>query len=107
MTSSPACFSAASVATRRGRQMGGGEEVVISGDEEAKRGCEEELRPLTPFGPGYESTIERGLYKALHELQRLQPARSGQVVPPSMAADVEIALLVGGETSGDSAKQSQ
>jgi hypothetical protein len=29
----------------------------------------------------YEVTIERSLYKALHELQRLQAARDGQAVP--------------------------
>jgi len=37
----------------------------------------------------YETTIERGLYKALHELQRVQAAR-GSVgsVPPPLAVDV-------------------
>jgi len=29
----------------------------------------------------YESTIERGMYRALHELQRLQAASTGQNVP--------------------------
>jgi hypothetical protein len=53
----------------------------------------------------YESNIERGLYKALHELQRLQAARSGQAVPPPVAADIDIALGVG--VADDSAKQSQ
>ncbi len=43
----------------------------------------------------YESTIERSLFKALHELQRLQSARSGQAVPPPMAVDVDIALSGG------------
>jgi hypothetical protein len=39
----------------------------------------------------YETTIERGLYKALHELQRLQAARhaNGNVVPP-VAVDVDV-----------------
>ncbi len=55
----------------------------------------------------YEINIERGVYKALHELQRLQAARSGQIVPPPMAADVDIALCVEEEASGESAKQSQ
>lgn len=36
----------------------------------------------------YEASIERGLYKALHELQRLQAARNGQVVPLPAAVDV-------------------
>jgi hypothetical protein len=39
----------------------------------------------------YETAIERGLYKALHELQRLQAARAAAgSVPPPMAVDVDI-----------------
>lgn len=38
----------------------------------------------------YEAATERGLYRALHELQRLQASRSGQPVPPPVAVDVEI-----------------
>jgi len=39
----------------------------------------------------YEATIERSLYKALHELQRLQAARhaKGNVTPP-VAIDVDV-----------------
>ncbi len=39
----------------------------------------------------YETAIERSLYKALHELQRIQAARhaSGNVVPP-VAIDVDV-----------------
>ena len=38
----------------------------------------------------YESSIERNIYKALHELQRLQAERSGQSVVPPLALDLEI-----------------
>ncbi|HUD03114.1 MAG TPA: hypothetical protein VMR46_03860 [Candidatus Paceibacterota bacterium] len=38
----------------------------------------------------YETTIENRLYKALHELQRLQSARNGERVPPPVAIDVSI-----------------
>lgn len=38
----------------------------------------------------YETTIERGLFRALHELQRLQAARAGQPVPPPVAVDVDV-----------------
>jgi hypothetical protein len=38
----------------------------------------------------YESTIERSLYKALHELQRLQAKRQGQAIAPPLAIDVEL-----------------
>jgi hypothetical protein len=40
---------------------------------------------------GCETTLERGLYKALHELQRLQAARrvDGNA-PPPVSIDVDI-----------------
>jgi hypothetical protein len=39
----------------------------------------------------YETTIERGLCKALHELQRLQVARgAGSGAPPPVAVDVDV-----------------
>jgi hypothetical protein len=39
----------------------------------------------------YETAIERSLYKALHELQRLQAAReAGSRVPPPPAIDVDV-----------------
>ena len=36
----------------------------------------------------YEAHLERGLYKALHELQRLQAVRHGQDVPAPAALDI-------------------
>lgn len=38
----------------------------------------------------YETAIERSLYKALHELQRLQAARNGGEVPLPVAVDVDL-----------------
>lgn len=38
----------------------------------------------------YEASIERGIYKALHELQRLQAARNGQNVPPPIVVDLDV-----------------
>jgi hypothetical protein len=38
----------------------------------------------------YEGSIEKGIYKALHELQRLQSARNGENVPPPIALDVDV-----------------
>jgi hypothetical protein len=55
----------------------------------------------------YESTLERGLFKALHELQRLQAARQGEAVPLPAAVDVEVSvceaeeLALHGRTSAD------
>jgi hypothetical protein len=46
----------------------------------------------------YEAAIERSLYKALHELQRLQAARraDGDATPP-VAIDVDVSGVSGGE----------
>ena len=41
----------------------------------------------------YEASIERGFYKALHELQRLQAMRNGQTVPAPLAVDVSFPTL--------------
>ncbi len=38
----------------------------------------------------YEAGIERSLYKALHEVQRVQAARQNGVPPPSIAVDVTV-----------------
>jgi hypothetical protein len=46
----------------------------------------------------YETIIERGLYKALHELQRLQAARAGIPVPPPAAVDVDVHVTVQGSS---------
>jgi len=40
----------------------------------------------------YEATLERSLYKALHELQRLQAAREGQAVLLPQTVDVEVSV---------------
>jgi hypothetical protein len=45
----------------------------------------------------YETTIERGLYKALHELQRLQAARGGGSAPPPAVIDVDVSGVSGDE----------
>ena len=38
----------------------------------------------------YETAIERSLYRALHELQRIQAARENGQQPPSIAVDVTV-----------------
>ena len=38
----------------------------------------------------YETTLERSLFKALHELERRQAARDGQTVPLPVAVDVNL-----------------
>lgn len=38
----------------------------------------------------YEASLERGIYKALHELQRVQAARKGESTPPPVAIDVDV-----------------
>lgn len=38
----------------------------------------------------YETMLERGVYKALHELERMQAKRNGEKVPPPIALDIDI-----------------
>ncbi|NIV94069.1 hypothetical protein GWN42_15075 [candidate division KSB1 bacterium] len=38
----------------------------------------------------YESIIERQLYKALNQLERIQRFRSGDNVPPPVGLDIEV-----------------
>ena len=38
----------------------------------------------------HEAGLERALYRALHELQRLQAARKGAIVPPPTAVDITV-----------------
>lgn len=38
----------------------------------------------------YEASIERGIYKALHELQRIQAARAGEKPPLPVAIDIDV-----------------
>jgi hypothetical protein len=45
----------------------------------------------------YETTIERGLYKALHELERRQAARLGGNFPAPLAMDVDVSGLPEGD----------
>jgi hypothetical protein len=45
----------------------------------------------------YETTIERGLYKALHELERRQAARLGGNVPAPLAVDVDVSGISEGD----------
>lgn len=40
----------------------------------------------------YETTLERSLYKTLHELQRLQAKRAGEPLPPPAVLDVDVSL---------------
>ena len=51
----------------------------------------------------YEVTLERSLYRALHELQRLQAARHGQAVPPPEVLDVEVSVSGPGEAASEMA----
>ncbi len=38
----------------------------------------------------YEIALENRMYKAIHELQRLQAVRNGEKVPPPLAIDVDV-----------------
>ncbi len=49
----------------------------------------------------YEAGIERSLYRALHELQRVQAARKSGVASPPVAIDVSLDVSPPGQTDGD------
>lgn len=38
----------------------------------------------------YEALLERGIYKAIHELQRIQATRLGEKIPAPVAIDVDV-----------------
>ena len=46
------------------------------------------MEELDPELSRYETTIERSLFRAMHELQRLQAARAGQYVSAPVVVDV-------------------
>lgn len=48
----------------------------------------------------YEVMIERSMYRAIHELQRLQAARRGEHVPAPVVADVDV-IVSGGPERAD------
>lgn len=48
----------------------------------------DDIRTLENIYLRYETTIERSLYRAIHELQRIQAARLGQKTPLPLAVDV-------------------
>src|SRR3989344_4765589 len=48
----------------------------------------------------YEASIERGIYKALHELQRLQAARNGEKVLPPIVIDADFVDMSGEKENG-------
>jgi hypothetical protein len=45
----------------------------------------------------YETTLERQIYRAMHELERLQKMRMGEAVPPPLAVDVAVSADSGNE----------
>jgi hypothetical protein len=45
----------------------------------------------------HETTFERSMYKALHELQRLQAARAGADVPLPAVGELDVAFTVNGQ----------
>ena len=57
----------------------------------------------------YEANIEQGLFKALHELQRLQASRQGTPVPLPVPVDVDVSVSGGpeGRPAGGFVSQSE
>ena len=57
---------------------------------ELKGGVVTAIADVCPKLARYHSTIERSLYRALHELQRLQAARAGREVPLPLSVEVDV-----------------
>ncbi len=78
------------------QKIGGKYELLPLPDPDAKWiGYAPKLSPdnverLTNIYTRYETTIENRLYKALHELERLQRMREGEKVTAPMAVDVNV-----------------
>ncbi|MDO8570004.1 MAG: hypothetical protein Q7R97_00265 [Candidatus Daviesbacteria bacterium] len=71
------------------------DDFINSQEEVTKEGykprvTDRDIRLLEDTYLRYESAIERNLYKALHELQRIQATRNGEKPPLPLAIDVNI-----------------
>ena len=68
------------------------QEVYVFGDDCITRQGELYSRGADSFAKlsRYETSLERSLYKALHEFQRLQAARNGERVLPPVVVDVTV-----------------
>ena len=85
-SSSDASYSASDI-VREAAKKEGVEKLVLLG--QAFVSGEDSLAKLSR----YETSIERSLYKALHELERRQAARLGEHLPPPVAADIDVTGL--------------
>lgn len=65
-------------------------ETVVENEGYTPKISRDAVEKLSETYLRYEIAIENRLYKALHELQRLQSARNGVLVPPPLALDVDI-----------------
>jgi len=72
-----------------------GDQTVLEGVLSWKSDCDR-LQLISR----YEATLERSLYKALHELQRLQAAREGQAVLLPQMVDLEVSVSGADEPDG-------
>jgi hypothetical protein len=91
-----------SLAWRIRRLTGIEGELLEAGNSDRQPGCAfggytgEKLQRLNR----YETTLDRQLYRTLHELQRLQAARRGETVPVPEAVDVTVSMAAGPAENG-------
>ena len=65
-------------------------ETIVENEGYTPKVGQEAVEKLSDTYLRYEVAIENRLYKALHELQRLQSARNGESVPPPIALDIDV-----------------
>ena len=68
------------------------EAALFKNEDEPHRAFNDYGREKMGVLSRYEVTLERSLYRALHELQRLQAARQGEVVPLPRVVDMEVSV---------------
>lgn len=65
-------------------------ETIVENEGYIPKVTAHEVEKLSSVYLRYEIAIENRLFKALHELQRLQASRNGEKVPPPLAVDVGV-----------------
>ena len=64
--------------------------IIVENEGYLPRITDDEVEILSSTYLRYEIAVENRLYKALHELQRLQATRNGEAVPPPAVLDIDI-----------------
>lgn len=73
-----------------GGELGSTVEAIVNPQKHREKVTSMIANPSTERLLRYEAMIERGIYKALHELQRIQAARAGDKPFAPLAIDLDV-----------------